>query len=364
MADDGSAKRLKTALEDGNVAADSRRRIIQLESEVQRLRSENEQLRQCLQLKGNHEALPVSLAPSVDLSRVDTSIVAHITAYLGESRELINLALTCKSFGWRQPTSTLNLSLVEEVARQIVCSRATDLELSCLPPYAGGTTTWLSILNRFDQLLVFDVLLGDYIGHKDGDPTTVCGTMSRYNDDGTWNENEEMKCIAVASGYVMTSGIHYAEFNVDGWAYMGIVRPLPGLDAGRYLQREDDFDFIWSTGLHCEFLAHRSDDWGGSNVHACELDFSLGDVRWTDWDKNYGRSLDAEDYPESSSANHGTIRIVLNLDEGIMTASFGSDTLLKDGLSGPYCWYASVETGFRSDVVSIKRVIPPRCRCG
>ena len=74
MADDSSAKRLKTAVEDGAVVADMRRRNAQLESEVRRLRSENEQLRRRnWQLEGNHEMLPVSLAPfTVDLSRVDT----------------------------------------------------------------------------------------------------------------------------------------------------------------------------------------------------------------------------------------------------------------------------------------------------
>ena len=54
----------------------------------------------------------------------------------------------------------------------------------------------------------------------------------------TWNR----KCTAVASGYVMTSGVHYAEFKTtelpdtdpEGFAYIGIVRPMPGLDAGSY----------------------------------------------------------------------------------------------------------------------------------
>ena len=133
MVDDSSAKRPKTAL-----VADMRRRNAPLESEVQRLRSEIEQLRRRIrQLEGNHEVLPVVVAPvTVDLSRVDTNIVAHITSFLGESCELLNLALTCKSFGQPASTTTLSLSLVEEVARQAVCSRTTDAEMSCLPWYA------------------------------------------------------------------------------------------------------------------------------------------------------------------------------------------------------------------------------------
>ena len=178
MADDGSAKRPKTALEDGAVVADMRGRNAPLESEDRRLRSEIEQLRRRIrQQEGNNEVLPDFLAPvTVDLSRVDTSIVAHITSFIGESCELLNLALTCKSFGQPASTTTLSLSLVEEVARQAVCSRATAAEMSCLPRYASGTTTWLSILNRFERLLVFDVLLGRYIEHRNGDLTAVCGT--------------------------------------------------------------------------------------------------------------------------------------------------------------------------------------------
>ena len=341
MADDGREKRRRTS--------------IQFESEVQRLRSENDQLhRRIRQLEGNHEVLPVSLAPPVDLPRVDTSIVAHITSFIGESRELLNLALTCKSFGWRQPTSILNLSLVDEVARQVVCSRATDPEKNYLhlPPYASGTTTWLTILNRFEHLLLFDdVLLGVWIEHENGDPTAVRGT---YDDIG---DGDYFKCTAVSSGHVMKSGIHYAEFNVTGYtSYIGIVRPMPGLDVGRY--QEGVCHFIDSEHKR-DFLAQRSDDWGSSNVHACELDVSSGMLSWTDWGERGHEGSRDLDY--GLDCDGSTISIVLNLNEGTMTAS-GPYFLLKDGLSGPYCWYASV--GTRGDAVSIKRGTPPRCRCG
>ena len=262
MADDGSAKRPKTALEDGAVVADMRGRNAPLESEVRRLRSEIEQLRRRIrQQEGNHEVLPDFLAPvTVDLSRVDTSIVAHITSFIGESCELLSLALTCKSFGQPASTSTLKLSLVDEAARQTVCSRATDAEMSCLPRYASGTTKWLSILNRFEHLWEFDVLLGRYIEHQNGDRTVVCGTR----DDGV----EVWKCTAVASGYVMTSGVHFAEFKVTGFASIGIVRPMPGLDTGSY--HEFSFINIHGRDYYSDCLARRSDDWGGSDVHACD----------------------------------------------------------------------------------------------
>ena len=82
--------------------------------------------------------LPVAVVAvaTVNLSRIDSSIVAQITSFVGTPHELLNLALTCKSFGQPASTTTLSLSLVEEVARQAVCSRTTDAEMSCLPWYA------------------------------------------------------------------------------------------------------------------------------------------------------------------------------------------------------------------------------------
>ena len=221
--------------------------------------------------------------------------------------------------------------------------------MSCLPPYAGGTTTWLSILSRFEHLLVFDVLLGEYIGHKDGDPTTVCGTDDSAGD---------RKCIAVASGHVMTSGVHYVEFNVTGYTYIGIVRPMPGLDAGRYREEECRFvggSYFIDSEHKSDFLAQRSYDWVGNDIHACEYDPTQGELNWTDWgERGYGGSISLKESPlDSIESYDGTISIVLNLDMGTLTI-FSPYPVIKDGLPGPYCWYASVEV-CSCDVVSIKR---------
>ncbi|EJK69857.1 hypothetical protein THAOC_08847, partial [Thalassiosira oceanica] len=160
--------------EDCDSNAELRRRNAELESEIGKLRLENAQLRRLE--RSDHEVLRVVVTTAVDISRLAESLVAQISSFLGTARELRNLTLTCKSFGFRQPTSTLNWSVVEEVARQAVCSRATDDEMGCLPQYVRGTVTWLSILHRYEHLLEFDVLLGDYIEHGNGDKTAVCAT--------------------------------------------------------------------------------------------------------------------------------------------------------------------------------------------
>ena len=365
MEDDGRAKRLKSSEDDVDLAL--RERIAVLESEIAQFRSgtrgnqavaaqrgriaeleyENEQLRRHgRREEGHHEVLPlvVTTVVTVDLSRIDSSIITQISSFLGTSRELLNLGLTGKSFGWRQPPSTLNWSLAEEVARQEVCSRATDSEISSLPRYVSGTTTWLSILYRFEHLLVFDVLLGQGIEHRNGDRATVHTTGPL--------------CTAVTSNCVMRTGSHFAEFEIvtgtTGTPYIGIVRPMPGLDRN---YGEDCF-FIGKFDLYPDFLQQRSDEWGVGdigNVHACEYYCQTGKMNCTDWEYGeHGVTWEGRESCESGD----TIGMLLNLDEGSLTVYKSNRRLgvMKDGLSGSYCWHVGVWGG---SAVTIKRGEPP-----
>ena len=278
--------------------------------------------------------LPVIAKITVDLSRVDMGLVTHISSFIETSSELLNLALTCKSFGWRQPTSVdtmaLDWSLIEEVARKAVCSKATDAEMTgCLPHYVSGTTTWLSILNRFEHLLEFDVLLGGGIEHQNGDKTKV-----RCADD-------DVICTALSSSPVMRSGSHYAEFQLitEVLLGVGIVRPMPGLVASVY--EDGEFAFFGIQRLYSDFLAQRSDDWGDGNVHVCELYCFEGMMNWTNWE---GEGHD-EDWEGNEPYGPGdTVGMLLNLDEGTLTVYRNNRRLgvLKDGLAGSYCWYVTI----------------------
>ncbi|EJK66799.1 hypothetical protein THAOC_12242 [Thalassiosira oceanica] len=306
MAGDGRAKRLKTSLDGAGVA-----------TAAEPLRGGTAQTpRSRPATSGNNheqgappiELLPVAATPTVDLSRVGKDIVTHITSFLGESGELLNLALTCKSFGWRQPTSARNLSLVEEVACQAVCSRATDAEMSCLPRHVSGTTTWLSILHRFEHLLLFDVLLGRHIEHQNGDKTTVQGTNN-------W------KCSAVSSHYVMRSGTHYAEFQVTG---------------------------------------QPSDEWSACNVHACQYNCGDGGMEWTDWNDEYDYYYVLWEGMEECGTGD-TVGMLLDLGEGTLTVYKNSRRLgvMKDGLAGSYCWCVTVRAYAEREAVAIRRAAVP-----
>ena len=342
MAEDGRAKRLKSS-EDDVVLAQRERRIAELESENAQLR------RRVQQQEGSHEVLPlvVTTTVTVDLSRIDSSIVIQIASFLDTSRELLNLGLTCKSFGWRQPA--LTLSLVEEVARQAVRARATGAEMDSLPQYVTGTTSWLSILHNFEHPLLFDVLLGGGIEHRNGDKATVYGT------------GYQRLCTAVSSVDVMSTGSHFAEFQITGTPYIGIVRPMPSLDAGA-TANEECYYLIGERELYPDFLAQRSDEWGFGNVKACEYFCGTGRMSWTRWEvEEEGEEEERSriDWEGESCGTGDTIGMLLNLDEGTLTVYKNNRRLgvMTGALTGSYCWYGSVSRG---SAVAIKRGQPPR----
>ena len=282
MADDRSSKRLKPtsrAAASGEGSKYDHARIVSLESENHSLLSENARLRQQLQrLQENHDALPVvtpTPTPTVDISRLDTGLVTHISSFVGTSLELLNLALTCKSFGWQLPG--LNSSLVERVARQTVRSGRNDIEgvrMSgmSLPQYARGRTTWLSILHESEHPLKFDTLLGRGIKHSNERRSSVkASSVQGFNT-----------VTAVASNYVMLSGVHYAEFQINaGGPHIGILRPMPSLDPDRFAN--DRFS-SFTTKFYDQFLAARTHEWGTGNVHTCHYNTRFGGTSWTNWD--------------------------------------------------------------------------------
>ncbi|EJK72901.1 hypothetical protein THAOC_05521 [Thalassiosira oceanica] len=360
MADDQGNKRLKAASGAGGknaTAGDARNDA--LESEIHALRSENARLREQLlssdaengrlrqRLQGfAHDVLPVVVPSlSVDLSRLDTGLVVQIASFIGTSRELLNIALTCKSFGCQQPASCQDWSVAEEVARVAVCSRNIDIEGAriTLPQYVRGTTSWLSILRESEQpKLRFDTLLGSGIEHLHVvERTTVTVTIGEGGDDDT-------RGAAIASNYVMDSGIHYAEFSIIyGQPKIGIVRPMPNLDLTRFVGRRRISFF--DHQLHGDFLAARTDEWGVGNVHVCHYVSSSGRMFWTNWEGDEAM----EPWVGMQDCKPGdTIGMMLNLDRGTVTV-FKNDRrlgVMKSELSGSYCWQVEVE---EHDIVGI-----------
>ena len=293
------------------------------------------------------DALPVVVpTPTVDLSRLDASLVAQISSFIRTSLELLNLALTCKSFGWPRSTGT-DLSLAEEVAQQVVRSGGNGIEgvRITLPQYVRNTTTWLSILHESENPMKFDTLFKQQGGqrktiveHQNGRRTVRCSGV----------------CTAVANNFVMTAGIHYTDFHMAaGTPYLGIVRPMPNLDRSRFGNR---FSF-YNDSFNNDFLAARTDEWGSGNVHVCRYDPDDGSMSWTSWD--YERQL-GEVWEGGDTCGSGdTVGLLLNLDDGTLTVYKNNRRLgvMKYGLSGSYCWWAFL---VGDTTTTIERCEPPR----
>ena len=316
-----------------------RQQLFRSDAEVARLR----QRLRCFEVQ--HNVLPVVTpppTPTVDISRLDTGLVTHIVSFVGTSFELRNLALTCKFFGWQQPATGLDLSLAEEIARKLVCSWLNDMAgvRITLSPYGRGTATWISILHESEHPLKFDTLLGRGIEHTNKRRTSV------HANGGV--------STAVASNFVMVSGIHYTEFQfTNGRSFIGVARPMPNLDPDRFAN--GIFHFFVSP-WYGDFLAAKTDEWGNGNVHACHCSLKTGGMSWTDWD------IDNEEVPWEGMercSTGDTIGMLLNLDDGTMTVYKNNRRLgvMKDGLSGPYCWFVTVSRG---KAVTIKKDEPPR----
>ncbi|EJK44539.1 hypothetical protein THAOC_36911, partial [Thalassiosira oceanica] len=177
----------------------------------------------------------------------------------------------------------------------------------------------------YEHLLLFDVLLGGCIEHRNGDKTTVCAA----GDGGISS--------AVASRHVMSCGAHFAEFQITGTPMIGIVRPMPSLDTSAYQNGECSFS---RSRFYPDFLAQRLVEWGDDKVHACEYDCEDGLMNWTNWDDGRIAIMVIHYWEGMEDCRTGdTVGMLLNLDEGTLSVYKNNRRLgvMKDGLSGPYC---------------------------
>ena len=314
-------------------------RNAELESEIRDLRGE----------ENDESVLPVVVKKisTVDLSRVNPFLVARVASFLGLSRELLSMALACKAFGWRQPSSTPGLSLVEEAARRFLTDqlRPSEIERSALSRYGSDdTTTWLSDLQELERLrlpLKFSELVGSGIEYSERDVSVVKVDPGNHH-------------LIAMTNYVTRRGVHYATFKlIKGMALVGVVRPLRDFDAANEV---DGYDFM--TGDNGNFLAQRTDKWIG-DVHCCGV-FSGGAVS-SDWESFAFDSHSWEEGHDGHFVVGDTVGLLVDLNEGTLIAYKNGHRLgvAKEGLAGEYCFYARLSSRNVSVEVSIKRETPP-----
>ena len=187
-----------------------------------------------------------------------SDILICIAPYLSVE-ELVNLALTNKHFGLSS-TGDDQLSLMEDVVRQVIINEQTEYEAAALPKYQDES--YLQLYHQHKMLrkpLQFDQLVGknlQYVvdGEEEEDKTKV---FVRPANNSTKT--------AISSNNIMRAGKHYVEFTADSFPRMtsvGIMRPVKGW--GNKLEKGKPVNHLNVTMLKKPFskelLATRTSD--------------------------------------------------------------------------------------------------------
>ena len=290
------------------------------------------------------------LLPGAALDVLGSDLLSRCASYL-DADGLTQLGRTSARFGI--PHAGQQRSLVNESARQRFQQSATDEETNRLPKYDGESDVGLyRALELSRQLLCFDELVGYGFGPQ-VNPARVTHTGS---DD--WS--------TAMSGHVMRCGRHFVEFAItdDGqfikYFNLGVIRPVSltqiDLKAGWRSQVDPmSVSSSFKPAVAEKLRSQRTAKWGGGNVHCCAYFCGSGYGRWTDWD-NESRSLvwrGSEGLREST-----TIGLLLDLNEGTLSVFKNGRRLgvMKEGLSGEYCWFV---TAYTSCTISLSKGLVP-----
>ena len=247
-------------------------------------------------------------------------VVFLLAAFL-DARGLCQFSLTCKALGGKQ-TAYSGLTLVEEAARRLF-ECAPDWERSYLPKHdEEGSIERYHHLLMLRSTLTFDQLVGKSIQY--GNDQTIVQTIHGHR---SWS-------LALCSNHVMRSGRHFALFTMrvgrGSMAGIGVVRPVQ-IDESDFV---DDAEPPFDPGRMSEFREYlegkRTDRWGDSKVHIVN---NYGSGSWHVWTS--GRQY---------SSRIAQIGLLLDLNEGTLSIHQNGRRMgvLKDNLSGEYCWYATV----------------------
>jgi len=265
----------------------------------------------------------------------NNDIILRITPYLN-SRELLNLALTCKRFGSINDDTKHNSSdtndshytwpLMEEAACQIINNAKVE-ERNALPKYDGET--WLALYKELELLrapLTFDQFLEkiDGLHYVDNDKSrieTACSSLQRSG----------------ISNNIMRGGKHYATFRrsgtVQGYMRVGVMRPMKGLDQYLIPRVAGQSPLDWELFRRCE-------RWGKSEVHVCHyLDYS-GRCFYHDWEDCEGSQCD--DWTGRKSCKNGgcDVGMLLDLDEGTLSVYIDGRRLgIMERVSSSHSFY-------------------------
>jgi len=206
-------------------------------------------------------------------------------------------------------------------------------------------------LSLLRSKLTFDQLVGANIQY--GNDETIVRTRTDFGSSS-----------ALCSNHVMRSGRHFAGFvgTGSGGFAAGVMRPVQ-IDRSDFSAVRELAIFSPVMEKFREYLRNKSTErWTDSNVHCCRVD-TAGCFNWYDWTST-GYQLTSTGYQQNSIIdgflNGGPFELLLDLDEGTLSLYHDGEriAMLKDGLSGEYCWFATVYTdlmGWGDASVTIER---------
>jgi len=349
MADRLHAK--NTLLEDENRALKARLQLV--EDKCLKLDE------RCTTLRGD-EDLPTSILLSFDEDNL-----ASILSF-SEPQDFASLEATCKYFGLgTHIIGDEHVSLIKNIAYNFYES-ASPLEKEALSLQAGYSP--LYIYNELIQLrmsLKFDQLFG-YIQHANGDKSTVepLSMRGRIKEAHSIATGRSYRAFTAVSDHVMRAGKHYVTFTCssginqasDQPNWFGIVRPMKRFTPLGYIRRSTNEITTWTKGLFTPFdgiqiselRELQCSEWGNSNTHACVYQTINGHCKSTDW--GFNNSVNSipkvtnKAWEGMQSFDGGKIGLLLDYDEGTLTVYKDDIRLgvLKEGLSGAYCWMVTV----------------------
>ena len=282
------------------------------------------------------------------------------------SRDLVHLALTCKRFGGRvnnhngdapagqlaveNAERTQSWSLMEEAARQRVTSAKQIKEWknsNQLLSRHGRNESWIAVDYRLHLLqtsLVFHQIIGNGIEYLNNNPSKV-----EVHEKALYSGQYPLGCSCAIGQQIMKSGTHHVEFTVirEGYIELGIIRPMEGWDTinselkTMHPRCSPDYEQFctlqhhlgrpgYEGDVHCYLYTTPTDSFGRSNF------LRTNDVIGFSLDLGY-----------DGAGGGGTLTIYKN------GRCLG---VQKEGLSGYYCWVASMTNVVYGGAVQIKKI--------
>ena len=307
--------------------------------------------------------------------------VLYIGSFL-DPLGILNVALTCRRFG--SATSAHHVSLMEQGARQLI--EAAPLYERNWVPYtqnsSSSSTTWIGLYYELLKLRApptFNTILGRGIRHINNNKHHVYVSLReqyqaqqlqdakrlilrKRNRLMTTGDSSYVSCVAIGN-HIMRAGRHYVKFTMTRVEKIsfGIIKPIDENLADDHTDTNGFSSYgccpFTSPSLLCA-LSSRTQDPYKSNVYCCLYNTFPGTCQWCDYNM-MERTID--NWTGMEYSLEGDVGLLLDLDEGTLTVYKNGRRLgiMKDGITGEYCWLMSIQGASNPTAVQIKRAPIP-----